>query len=579
MVNFFNHALRRFVSHSKLTGYGMSNGKHVLFRAIAAAVPLAAFAPAMTTAQDLSTTEQQADMIGMDRADGEPSAPLDAQPDLLQNEPLAQAPPANADTLAGLSVRSVALEGAEPLDYDIFADMLADYSGRELDQDELADLTRQLADLARNEGYVFATAYVPEQAVTLGILRVILDVGRIDAVRLVGSDNQSARALLAPLIGTIATRETLERQLLLASDIPGVYLRSPRLEREDGQNVLIVEAGDHRDRGKITFDNYGTENFGPIRVKSETDFYTVLTDSDHLELSARTNPGNPGEFLFSAFEYSAGLGTSGARVGVAGSLGEVGSSYRGGTLDGNTLFAGIRGRYPLTRSRKGGLWVELAAEHLKVQRDFGGQPIGRDITTTLAVGLDGRVSLLGGWLFTSARFVQGVDALGATREGDPGASRRDGDGVFSKAELFGRWRGAVADELELTLSARGQVASRSLLATQDLGLGGPYSVRGYDFSELSGDDGFYTLAELSYGWDDPARWLDRLELYAFVDGGYVHDRNNGGRGGGLASAGPGIRVETGAFSLEAETAVPISRDRDASADRSPHLNVRAGIGF
>lgn len=556
----------------------MIDGKHTLIGVLVAGVSLAALSPHSASAQDRSLDELQATTISPEEPADEPDRQSE-EPDLPEPVPPPLTDADETGTQDSFSISSVALEGTEALDYDVFAETLAGYSGRELDQDGLADLTRQIAELARDEGYLFATAYIPEQAVTLGILRVILEEGRIDEVRVIGSDNRQARAFLDRLVGTVATRDTLERQLLLVSDIPGVYLRSPRLEKEDGRNVLIVEVGDRRDRGEISFDNYGTDNFGPLRAKTEADFYTVLSDSDHLELSARTNPVDPGEFLFSALEYSVGLGGDGARLGVAGSIGDADSSYFDGNLDGDTLFVAVQGSYPLLRSRNAGLWAELTAEHLKIQRDFSGEPIRSDITTTISAGLDGRLSLLEGWLFVGAQFVQGVDALGATRLGDQGASRDDGDGVFSKTELYGRWRGDLVDDLELTLYARGQIASRPLLATQDLGLGGAYRVRGYDFSELSGEDGFYSLAELSHRWDDPTSWLERLELYAFVDGGYVYDRNEGGRGGGLVSTGPGVRLDGGLLSLEVEAAVPVTRKRDTSDDHSPLMNIQLGVNF
>lgn len=168
--------------------------------------------------------------------------------------------------------------------------------------------------------------------------------------------------------------------------------------------------------------------------------------------------------------------------------------------------------------------------------------------------------------------------FGATRLGDPLASRSDGDGVFSKVQFWGDARFSLNDRIDLFFAMGGQLADRALLGSEELALGGAYRTRGYNFSEVLGDEGIYGLAELRYNVNTDNLPLDRLTLYGFVDGGKVNDIGQNLGEGSLFSAGPGIRARAGFFDLELETGFPLGGSGERSDD-GPQVNVRAGVNF
>lgn len=143
--------------------------------------------------------------------------------------------------------------------------------------------------------------------------------------------------------------------------------------------------------------------------------------------------------------------------------------------------------------------------------------------------------------------------------------------------LYANWSRELGGNWGLFLSANGQLASRPLLAARELNIGGAYTVRGFDFSELSGENGFVALAEVNYAFNKPTSWIRRLQPYGFVDLGYVTNLENGFGSGTLVSSGLGLRGIAGPFNFELEGAVPLNRDRDQSQNRDPHVNVRVGI--
>ncbi|MFH7813357.1 ShlB/FhaC/HecB family hemolysin secretion/activation protein, partial [Acetobacter lovaniensis] len=84
------------------------------------------------------------------------------------------------------------------------------------------------------------------------------------------------------------------------------------------------------------------------------------------------------------------------------------------------------------------------------------------------------------------------------------------------------WTTRLAPHLSLALTSQAQVASRPLLATAEIGVGGPAFGRAYDYAERTGDNGILGGAELRF---DLGRTLpgivDRTHIYGAVDGGYV----------------------------------------------------------
>ena len=478
-------------------------------------------------------------------------------------------------------IGAIGVVGAEALDVEVFSPVVEAFIGQEATTEELSSLTQQIADIAREEGYIFASAYIPEQSVQMGVLEIRLIEGTIDVVRIIGSDNQHLLKILSSLEGKVAHRPQIERQLLLAGDIPNIRVRSTDFRQENGLNILQVTVRERGDRFRIQADNYGSDSFGPVRARLSGDLRAKIHDSDALGTAIRTNPIEPKEILSVSAYYETAIGTDGIRAGIAGSLGDnaPGGSAAGSDITGKSHYLALFSSYPLVRSSSGSLWIEAEAAYLSIDRDVMDILIREDTEVTVSVGLRSEIPFAGGKLRAGASIVHGFDIFGATRLGDPMASRMDGDGVFTKAEYWADFRTGLTKDINLYLAARGQIASAPLLATQELSIGGAYRVRGYDFSELSGDDGFYALAELQYNIKSRLYWLKRIQLYGFADMGYVNDLANNSSEGTLISAGPGIRGVVGPLDFEFETALPVNRDRKHTGNKKPHINVKVGINF
>ena len=481
----------------------------------------------------------------------------------------------------GIFVGSITVTGSQNLKTENFNQIVESNVGQELQEEDLRNITQQIADMARQKGFIFASATIPEQALKLGILKIELDEGRIDEVRIIGSDNKILKKLLASLNNKVAVKKDVERKLILANDIPQIIVKKTRFLNENGRNILEVNVIEKDNNLSIAADNYGTERFGPVRTRLSYDYSALFSDGDRGSVNINTNPLDPEELVFINADYSINIGKGGTILGVNASAGksQPGSITGSGNIVGDSRYVSLYANHPLIRSNDSSLWLNTNVAYLNIEQDVANSLLQIDTQVTYSIGLSANNKVLDGRLRTGTTITKGLGVLGTTRFGNPFSSRFDGDGIFTKASFYLNWTGSVAGNLGLYLGAFGQLANRPLLASQELNIGGAFSVRGFDFAELSGDIGFSALAELHYTITKPTDWIDRLQPYIFADGGYVENLVTGFAGGSLLSSGLGIRADIGKLNLEVEGAFPINRNRFETNDKTPQVNINLGLNL
>ena len=463
-----------------------------------------------------------------------------------------------------------------------FIGAIQPYLGRRLGPQQLQALSTAIARVLHDEGFVFATAWIPPQRLGSGVLRVVVDEGAIDEIRYAGAANAAVEAVMASLANGRPVRSArLERQLLLAEDIPGVSIENPQYFRQDDRGILQLAVIEDRAGGWVELNNHGDSSIGPWRVEGTFNVNGVLGEGDRLTLATVATPFEPADFLLGGIGYQFPLGADGTTAALQGyyAHSKPDSLVQGRDLTGESfgLYAGVS--HPIARSRRASLWGWAGARYRKSMQADSGLPLREDRVSTLETGFNAFARLLGGHWSGGGRLVQGIDALGATEPGDPLASRFDADGVFTKFEMWGRWYRQLGGNLALELTGFAQVATGPLLASEEMGIGGPRHGRGFDYYERSGENGVAGALELQYNITNPSEDIDNMQVYGFIDGAAVRNLGDGNGGGRLASAGAGIRVSVGNVEIGVEGAMPINADRFESGDRSPRFRLVVGTSF
>ena len=455
------------------------------------------------------------------------SAPLPAtgaEPEL----PRLVEPPFTLKDNAKLLVRSIKVDGQNPIEETELRAILVPYENRRLTLAEIYEAADKVTTLYRSRGYLVAKAYVPAQDAHKGVLRFKIVVGKYGAVTLKNGSLVRDRFLSGVIDQALAAspfihQDELERAMLLTSDLPGAAM--PRVTIGRGQQPEtsdfvfgLPEA--RRVDGYLIADNFGSPYTGRDRLTGGINLNSPLGIGDRFSASGIVT--DDGHLVSGRIAYSAPLGYSGLR-------GEI-SAYRttytlGGvyqSLDATGTADAISATlsYPLLRLRDDSIYISGGYTHKKLNdnilgvsiadrnMDLGFVSITHDAVGALA-GLplitSTTLSFSGGTVDFPDPVQRALNIAGVDTAGD-----------FAKINLSFNATRAFTDKLSLATSVRAQ---KSLLGNLDsseqLGLTGYYGVRSYD-EGLAGDSGYLFTPELKYALPDVQHYRHSVGLFTDV---------------------------------------------------------------
>ena len=438
---------------------------------------------------------------------------------------------------------AVRVEGAVVTPAAAFAPAIEPFLGRPLDRDALAQLAAAVARVARGRGYGLSTAWVPAQDIERGILVVRIDEGRIDSVQADGPAARDVEARLSEIArGRPVTTAGLERALLLAGDVPGLWVGNAELIR-NGRNILRVRTRYDRLAGRLWLDNWGSETIGPVRARAMIEANGVATFGDRLTLGAMITPADPDELQFVDAGYRVPLGRNGTEIGVQAYLGWTNSlDFSGREVEGDSGEIEAEISHPLQRTRDNSIWLSGRFTLRDSELMRPGQQLRDDRIVTASATLSNSARVAGGRMRGRFTLTRGLAILDATDRGDPNASRSDAGGVFTRLDYWLDYYRSLGAGFAILLATEGQLADRPLLSSEEMGLGGRRFLRAFDYREMSGDEGAAVSGEIQFNLREPVRTVRNLQFYAYADAGSVANDRGGFGGGSLASAGGGVRV-------------------------------------
>lgn len=239
--------------------------------------------------------------------------------------------------------------------------------------------------------------------------------------------------------------------------------------------------------------------------------------------------------------------------------------------------------YPLIRSRSENFLVRATMDFRNNESDQLGALAIQDRLRVLRAGFDFDVAdTWSGINQISFTYSKGIDALGATPNANPLASRFLGKTSFDKVELSISRRQSLTRRLSLRLAATGQASNEILLSPEECGVGGVGFSRAFDASEITGEDCVAGSAEFSWVPPISLKPVERFSLFGYLEGGYVWNRGSfiTDRRDSVASAGFGSRFSLPwGISGEAELAFPLNRAVASEGNKDPRVFFRLTKSF
>lgn len=480
-------------------------------------------------------------------------------------------------TLAG-----VVIDGANAIDPERLVPLYAPLIATTVGAEDLARLAEAIGSFYREAGYALASAFIPPQAITAGVVRVQVIEGHVETVVFEGAPGD-ARIVRETMRAVTAERPlklaTLERRLLLLQDIPGVRVADARMRVRDvatGAYELIVTLRAAPFDAFASLENRGTRSNGPwqLWLSGGTSFFQG-DGAWRVNAGGLTNPFSPREIRYGSVGAQRTLGSNGTmlRANVSTSNDIAGQPQAEEDVQSRSARFVIGVTHPLLRSRTQSLWIGAAFDVLRASEDrFGGEWSRDDLRVLRASSFLFQADPWGGENTLALEGSFGLEVLGASAV-SPERSRSDASGEFAKLRIDAARTQRIAGPVSAHVALTAQAANRPLLASEEFSLGGARFGRAFDPSELSGERGWAASTELR--WADPVRIGYGLatELYAFADVGVLWTAQPGkDQREHLSSAGIGARVRSDrGVRLGAEIARPLDSSSVELRTKGPRV--------
>lgn len=512
-------------------------------------------------------------------------------PDIRVNRPQAIGAPQGAEKIT-FTLNSILVEGNSVYSDGELATIYQDKLGKTQSLADVYTIANQLMLQYRNDGYILTQVVVPPQEIDGGNVTLRVVEGFVDQIKIEQSENAGnvnmgnietyARQIRTG--GPLNVRD-LERELLIINDLPGVTARSvlsPSPTVTGAADILIMVDYDPID-GLIGLDNYGSRYLGPTQATGAVTLNSMLGLNEAITAQIVHAPVNSErELSYGALSYEQPVGPYGTRIRFGGTVADTDPGWDLDQFDVRghawTLSAGLV--HPIIRSRSENLTGRLTLDWRKVRSENNIEDTRTDRIVALRAGaryefLD---TLLGIGVNTiDAEISKGLNLFGTSDEGDANMTRANADPQFTKMEMELQRLQRLTGSVNLLVGARGQWASDALLSSEEFGVGGINSGRGYDPSEVTGDDGIAAKVELQ--WKEPididSRFVDGYQLYGFYDVGTVWNKDattSAQKRDSISSVGAGVRFDL-PYDVDANLAVakPLTRRVSTEGDKDPKV--------
>lgn len=408
-------------------------------------------------------------------------------------------------------IKTLAIKGATHLSDSMRMHIASEYSNRCLD---VGDIERILADITKyyiDRAFITTRAYLPQQDLSTGILEILVVEGVLENI--VIEDGNAGSISIANVFpgmeGKLLNLRDLEQGI---DQINRLASNNAQLDVQPGakpgeSRVVVRNQPGSRLRLNISTDNQGSKSTGDIQTGITLTMDNQLGFNDMVSATHRASMPNDYDRQFSgsdSLNFSIPLGYNTVSIGTNQS--RYASTIRvpsgldlvstGTSRSDNLRFDRVMYRDQSTRAT---LAATLTAKEAKNFLD--GQFLGVSSRKLTVLDLDSSLTtgFAGGVVTVDFGYAEGLDAFGALRDLDylPEDAARAQFRKLKAGLSFSRPFHMFGMDANFSSQLTGQSAKNTLYGSEQISIGGIYSVRGFVNNTLSGDDGYYVRNEIS----------------------------------------------------------------------------------
>lgn len=504
-------------------------------------------------------------------------------------------------------VRADGWPGVEGIwhDYDDFpqkvGDVLTSYLGSSVSLASLDEMIKATILAYRRSDRPVVDVMLPEQDITSGVVQLVVVEGKLNRIRVEGVDAETEEYIRGQVNlnkGEVLNNKDVMRNLAWLNRSP---YRKVDLVYAPGYEFGTTDIILNTIESDPTFvyfgyENSGTEALGLDRYLVGFNWGDAFGPDQGFSYQFTT-----GEDVGTVYAHSAaysGLLPWQHFLIVAGAYGAVdsGSDVGGAALDsgGRNVQSTVRYGIPINAFKSQAHELQIGFDFKSTNNNlaFGGDQVFDTTTNIFQFSLGYNIVEQDRWGTTSADITGYYSPGGFNGDNSNEAfqeSRNDADAQYFYGTLGIERQQRLPENWTLRLRGQGQLADGNLLASEQLGVGGYDTVRGFDNRLIRGDQGFWGTVEIFTPATSIGRFMkwknetDELRFLGFFDYGNVGNVNRLDDEPGsfqMSSVGGGLRWRySDWFRLRLDYGFPISTRNLDGIDTSGRFHIGATANF
>jgi hemolysin activation/secretion protein len=376
---------------------------------------------------------------------------------------------------------------------------------------DIETLLGQITKYYLDRGYIAARAYLPPQDLSKGLLTVLVIEGVVEKIVIEdgGAKSVSILNVFPGVEGGVLNLRDLEQGI---DQINRLSSNSAQLDIQPGDKpgasrVVVRNQPSFPLHASISTDNQGSESTGDKQTGVTATADNVLGFNEMFSATRReSTPNYPGHKYSGSdnFSFSLPFGYNTLSFGSSYSVYESTIRVPSG-LDlissGNSKTDNVRLDRVMYRDQSTRASLAATVTTKKSKNYLDAQLLGVSSRNLTVLDLDSNLSIgfAGGTLTLDLGYAMGLDKAGALKDPNylPDWAAR---AQFSKLKVgfnYARPLTLFGQNISFSSQFAGQKANDTLYGSEQISIGGIYSVRGFVKNSLSGDDGYYWRNEFS----------------------------------------------------------------------------------
>ncbi|AOO65591.1 ShlB/FhaC/HecB family hemolysin secretion/activation protein [Sulfurospirillum halorespirans] len=450
-------------------------------------------------------------------------------------------------------IKSISDEGITLLSHDEKQALYDNYRGKCNSLTDLSNLARELTALYLEKGYITSQVYIKPQNISSGEVTLYAVEGKV--AQIVPDELYINSAFMGQKDDYLNLRD-LENAVETINRLPSNHAKMDLIpSSEVGYTDVSIENNTtNRINGSIGINNFGTKKTGDKQgsLALNVDNPLGINDQFVVNLNSTDKHFQNENSIGDGYEYSFPIG------GLLTTLSYRKSSYEqyvyGGInqydSNGDTKTYTLALNYKLFHNESHRVSIGSSVSQYQTKNYLSESLIETASYDLSKVGamIDYMYQTADFYTYVALNYTQGTDWFDAT---NPTSLNEKYSLYTIDASLVKR-----LDAFQYSLSGHYQHSNYQLFSTNQISIGGHYSVRGFQKEGLSGNTGYYVRNEFSY--TPQSKFLEYFDPTYFIalDGGEIkkEEDTNGGK---LLSDAVGLKLKQGNFDMNFYYAMPL----------------------